>query len=367
MLELLLNYIVWDPSPSVIPGWERPPWYSILFAAGFVISQQFMVYFFRKEGQDVNLVDKLTIYMVLATIIGARLGHVLFYEPEKYLSNPIDILKVWEGGLASHGAAISILLALWIYAKKTPGQSYLWVVDRIVIVTAMTGALIRFGNLMNSEIGGKETLTDNGFVYGWHIEELLQSLRVPVESIEAYKPEDRSGELQGNGVVPMNIDIEISKGTYELADLESTLRRDVKYALTQFNSSKNYYAEPVDTPLNLTIADKGDHYLATVRSFGKAKHPTQIYESISYFIIFLILLAIWNKYRERTPEGLLLGLFFISVFGTRFVWEFFKENQVDFEDAMAFNMGQILSIPLIIGGIVLVIRALKIGPKPLKS
>jgi len=367
MLELLLNYIVWDPSPSVIPGWERPPWYSILFAAGFVISQQFMVYFFRKEGQDVNLVDKLTIYMVLATIIGARLGHVLFYEPEKYLSNPIDILKVWEGGLASHGAAISILLALWIYAKKTPGQSYLWVVDRIVIVTAMTGALIRFGNLMNSEIGGKETLTDNGFVYGWHIEELLQSLRVPVESIEAYKPEDRSGELQGNGVVPMNIDIEISKGTYELADLESTLRRDVKYALTQFNSSKNYYAEPVDTPLNLTIADKGDHYLATVRSFGKAKHPTQIYESISYFIIFLILLAIWNKYRERTPEGLLLGLFFISVFGTRFVWEFFKENQVDFEDAMAFNMGQILSIPLVIGGIVLVIRALKIGPKPLKS
>jgi prolipoprotein diacylglyceryltransferase len=367
MLELIMNYIVWDPSPSVIPGWERPPWYSILFAAGFVISQQFMVYFFRKEGQDVNLVDKLTIYMVLATIIGARLGHVLFYEPEKYLSNPIDILKVWEGGLASHGAAISILLALWIYAKKTPGQSYLWVVDRIVIVTAMTGALIRFGNLMNSEIGGKETLTDNGFVYGWHIEELLQSLRIPVESIEAYKPEDRSGELQGNGVVPMNIDIEISKGTYELADLESTLRRDVKYALTQFNSSKNYYAEPVDTPLNLTIADKGDHYLATVRTFGKAKHPTQIYESISYFIIFLILLAIWNKYRERTPEGLLIGLFFIGVFGTRFVWEFFKENQVDFEDAMAFNMGQILSVPLVIGGIVLVIRALKIGPKTLKS
>lgn len=367
MLELIMNYIVWDPSPSVITGWERPPWYSICFAAGFVISQQFMIYFFRKEGQDVNLVDKLTIYMVLATIIGARLGHVLFYEPEKYLSNPIDILKVWEGGLASHGAAISILLALYIYAKKTPGQSYLWVVDRIVIVTAMTGALIRFGNLMNSEIGGKETLTDNGFVYGWHIEELLQSLRIPVESIEAYKPEDRRGELQGNGKVPMNIDIEISKGTYELADLESTLRRDVKYALTQFNSSKNYYAEPVDTPLNLTIADKGDHYLATVRTFGKAKHPTQIYESISYFIVFLILLAIWNKYRDRTPEGLLIGLFFIGVFGTRFVWEFFKESQVDFEDAMAFNMGQILSVPLVIGGIVLVIRALKIGPKTLKS
>jgi len=367
MLESILSYVVWDPNPAVFPGFERLRWYSLLFALGFIISQQFMVYFFRKEGQDENLVDKLTIYMVLATIIGARLGHVLFYEPERYLSNPIDILKVWEGGLASHGAAIAILIALWIYAKKTPGQSYLWVVDRIVIVTAMTGALIRFGNLMNSEIGGKETLTDNGFVYGWHIEELLQSLRVPVESIEAYKPSDRQEELKGNGIVPMNIDIEITKGTYELADLESTLRRDVKYALTQFNTSKNYYAEEVETPLDLTIVDKGDHYLATVKTFGKSKHPTQIYESISYFIIFLILLAIWNHYRERTPEGLLLGLFLISVFGMRFVWEFFKENQVDFEESMAFNMGQLLSIPLVVGGIVLVILALKKGPKALKN
>jgi prolipoprotein diacylglyceryltransferase len=367
MLESILSYVVWDPNPAVFPGFERLRWYSLLFALGFIISQQFMVYFFRKEGQDENLVDKLTIYMVLATIIGARLGHVLFYEPEKYLSNPIDILKVWEGGLASHGAAIAILIALWIYAKKTPGQSYLWVVDRIVIVTAMTGALIRFGNLMNSEIGGKETLTDNGFVYAWHIEELLQSLRVPVESIEAYKPLDREGELQGNGIVPINIDIEISKGTYELADLESTLRRDIKYALTQFNSSKNYYAEQVETPLDLTIVDTGDSYLATVKTFGKAKHPTQIYESISYFIIFLILLAIWNHYRERTPEGLLLGLFLISVFGMRFVWEFFKENQVDFEESMAFNMGQLLSVPLVVGGIILVILALKKGPKSLKN
>jgi phosphatidylglycerol:prolipoprotein diacylglycerol transferase len=363
MLEFILSYVVWDPNPAVFANFERLRWYSLLFALGFIISQQFMVYFFRKEGQDENLVDKLTIYMVLATIIGARLGHVLFYEPEKYLSNPIDILKVWEGGLASHGAAIAIIIALWMYAKRTPGQNYLWVVDRIVIVTAMTGALIRFGNLMNSEIGGKETNSDNGFVYGWHIEEILASLRVPVESIEAYKPTDRDGELKGNGIVPMNIDIKVGKGSYDVANLESTLRRDVKYALTQFNSSKNYYAEEVDTPLDLTIQDKSDHYLVTVKTFGKAKHPTQIYESISYFIIFLILFAIWNHYKERTPEGLLMGLFLISVFGMRFIWEFFKENQVDFEETMAFNMGQLLSIPLVIGGIVLVILALKNGPK----
>lgn len=364
MLEFILTYVVWDPNPSVIPDWTRPPWYSLLFAAGFVISQQFMVYFFKKEGQNEELVDKLTIYMVLATIIGARLGHVLFYEPEKYLSNPIEILKVWEGGLASHGAAIAILFALWLYAKRTPGQSYLWVVDRIVIVTALTGALIRFGNLMNSEIGGKDTGSDYGIVYAWDTEELLKTLKVPVESIDPYKPDDRQDELVGNGIVPVNIDLEITKGSYELADLENTLRRDIKYALTQFRSSQDYMAEPKETPLDMQIMDKGDHYQVIVKTFGRTKHPTQIYESISYFIIFLVLFAIWNKYKERLPEGILLGIFLISVFGMRFLWEFFKESQVDFEDGMAFNMGQLLSIPLIIAGVVLVVRALKNGVKP---
>ena len=361
MLSFILNYVVWDPNPAVFAGFERLRWYSLLFALGFIISQQFMVYFFKKEGHNEDLGDKLTIYMVLATIIGARLGHVLFYEPEKYLSNPIDILKVWEGGLASHGAAIAILFALWLYAKKTPGQSYLWVVDRIVIVTAMTGALIRFGNLMNSEIGGKDTGTDTGIVYMRDTEEVLESLRVPIESIDAYKPEDRQNELTGNGIVPVNIDIVINKGNFTKETLESTLRSDIKYALTQFNSSKKYLAEEVETPLNLTLTEESNQYVATVKTFGRAKHPTQIYESISYFIIFLILLSIWIKYKERVPEGLLLGLFLISVFGMRFVWEFFKENQVEFEETMQFNMGQILSIPLVIAGVLLVLRALKKG------
>lgn len=367
MLELVLSYIVWDPNPAVIPGWERPPWYSILFAAGFIISQQVMVYFFRKEGQNEQLVDKLTIYMVLATIVGARLGHVLFYEPARYLSDPIEILKVWEGGLASHGAAIGILFALWLYAKRTPGQDYLWVVDRIVIVTAMTGALIRFGNLMNSEIGGMDTGTDSGIVYAWHTEELLSSLNVPILSIDPYKPSDRDGELVGNGVVPLNIALEIDKGSYALEDLKSTLTRDLKYALTQFGSSKQYLAEPTETPLDLTIEDKGSYYLATVKTFGKTKYPTQIYESISYFVIFLLLFGIWHRYKERLPDGILLGIFLVTVFGMRFVWEFYKENQVEFEDSLDFNMGQLLSIPLVLIGIGLIVMALKKGLKPAKN
>ncbi|GAB3223291.1 prolipoprotein diacylglyceryl transferase [Algoriphagus aestuariicola] len=366
MLESFLSYVVWDPNQAVFAGFERLRWYSLLFALGFIISQQFMVYFFRKEGQDETLVDKLTIYMVLATIIGARLGHVLFYEPEKYLSDPIEILKVWEGGLASHGAAIAILFALWLYSKRTPGQSYLWVVDRIVIVTAMTGALIRFGNLMNSEIGGKDTGTDSGYVYARDAEEILETLKVPFEYIEAYKPEDRAGELQGNGIVPVNFDIKISKGNFSKEDLGSILERDIKYALTQFRSSKEYLAEPVESPLNFEITEQPDGYLVTVKTFGRAKYPTQIYESVSYFLIFLILLGLWAKYKSRLPDGLLLGLFLILVFGMRFVWEFLKEAQVDFEESMQFNMGQILSVPLVLIGIVLVGMALKKGIKPEK-
>jgi len=364
MFELILSYFVWDPDPSVIPGWSRPPWYSILFAAGFIISQQFMIYFFKKEGQKPELVDRLTVYMVLATIIGARLGHVLFYEPERYFSNPIDILKVWEGGLASHGAAIGILFALWLYAKKTPGQNYLWIVDRIVIVTALTGAFIRFGNLMNSEIGGMDTGTDTGIVYAWHTEELLSSLKVPIISIDPYKPADREAELMSNGIVPLNIALEINKGSYSLEDLETTLNRDLKYALTRFESSKQYLAEPPETPLNLVIEDKGSFYLATVKTFGRTKHPTQIYESITYFVIFLILFGLWVKYKARLPEGILLGIFLVSVFGMRFFWEFFKENQVEFEDSLQYNMGQILSVPLVIIGIILIVRALRNGLKP---
>lgn len=367
MLSFFLTYIVWDPNPAVFSGFDRLRWYSLLFALGFIISQQVMVYFFKKEGQDERLVDKLTIYMVLATILGARLGHVLFYEPEKYLSNPIDILKVWEGGLASHGAAIAILFALWLYAKRTPGQSYLWVVDRIVIVTAMTGALIRVGNLMNSEIGGKDTGTDSGIVYARDAEEILESLKVPIASIEAYKPSDRDAELQGNGIVPVNFELVISKGNFSKEDLEGILAQDIKYALTRFNSSKEYLAEPVETPLNFEILERPGDYLVTVKTFGRAKYPTQIYEAASYFVIFLILLGLWVKFKSRLPDGLLLGMFLISVFGMRFVWEFFKEVQVDFEQTMQFNMGQLLSIPLVAIGIVLVVKAMTKGFKEEKN
>jgi len=115
----LFNYIIWSPNPEIFPSidWIEVRWYGLLFAAGFIISQQLMYHIFKKEGKPQQDVDSLTLWMIISTIVGARLGHVIFYEPMRYLEDPISILKTWEGGLASHGAAIGILTAIYLYAN----------------------------------------------------------------------------------------------------------------------------------------------------------------------------------------------------------------------------------------------------------
>lgn len=139
-------------------------WYGLLFASGFVIGYYIIRRMFRNEGLNDELLDKLTVYVAVGTIIGARLGHCFFYEPDFYLSHPVEILKVWNGGLASHGAAIGILLSLWLFIRKEK-KPFIWVLDRVVVVVALAGALIRLGNLFNSEIYGVETTLPWGFVF----------------------------------------------------------------------------------------------------------------------------------------------------------------------------------------------------------
>src|SRR5687767_1569348 len=172
----ILNYMIWNGSPEIFSiGTFALRWYGLFFALGFLITQQILYYMFRKEGKPERDVETLTIYMVIATIIGARLGHVIFYQPEIIWEEPWSIFLPFEfkpfrftglQGLASHGATIGILTALWLYGRKRkPGQSFLQVVDRIVILVALTGALIRFGNFFNSEIIGKPTDNPIGVVF----------------------------------------------------------------------------------------------------------------------------------------------------------------------------------------------------------
>lgn len=166
---MILNYIVWDVDPFIfhLPDFlgGRPiAWYGLLWAMVFIVGYYIMKKVYKKEGLDDDKLDKLLMYMLIFTIVGARLGHCLFYEPEYYLSNPIKFLYVWEGGLASHGGAIGILIGLYIYSKKID-KPFLWIMDRIVIPVAIGGAFIRTGNLMNSEIYGEPTTLPWGFKF----------------------------------------------------------------------------------------------------------------------------------------------------------------------------------------------------------
>jgi prolipoprotein diacylglyceryl transferase len=254
---MTLQFITWTVKPEIFHiGSFAVRWYGLLFAASFAVGYMIMQRIFKKENLPEALLDKLSVYMVIGTVVGARLGHTMFYEPHYYLSHPIEILKIWEGGLASHGAAIGILLALYFFARKTR-QTFLWTIDRIVIVVALSGFFIRTGNLMNSEIFGKPTDLPWGFIF------------------------ERAGET-----IP--------------------------------------------------------------------RHPTQIYEGLSYLAIFFYLLWYYFKKKGKPSDGFLFGMFMILVFGVRIILEFLKEPQVAFENSMTMNMGQFLSIPFVIAGAVLV-------------
>ncbi|MCB0723241.1 MAG: prolipoprotein diacylglyceryl transferase [Ignavibacteriae bacterium] len=163
----LIAQIHWDVSPEIFhTGGFAPRWYGVLFALGLLFAYLVMKKFYREEGKPVSELDILSVYIVAGTIIGARLGHCLFYGTSYYLSHPLEIVKFWEGGLASHGAAIGIVLAIWLYSrKKDISTTVTWIFDRIVIVTCLAGTLIRLGNLMNSEILGTATDLPWAFVF----------------------------------------------------------------------------------------------------------------------------------------------------------------------------------------------------------
>jgi phosphatidylglycerol:prolipoprotein diacylglycerol transferase len=162
---MIFNVITWNVDPEIFSiGPLSIRWYGLLFASAFLSGYIVFIRYLATERLTSEMLDQLLIYVALGTVIGARLGHCFFYEPEYFLKNPIEILKVWKGGLASHGAAIGILLSLWLYIRRYK-LSFLWLIDRIVIVVALGGSFIRLGNLFNSEIYGLPTNLPWGFVF----------------------------------------------------------------------------------------------------------------------------------------------------------------------------------------------------------
>lgn len=155
---MLLDFITWTADPAIFTiGSREIRWYGLAFALGFAIGYKIVERMWKKEQLPPEWIDSLLIYTMLGTVIGARLGHCLFYAPDYYLANPVEILKIWEGGLASHGGTLGIIIAIYYYSKRVSHRSMLWTFDKLVVPTGLVAAMIRLGNLMNHEIYGHPT------------------------------------------------------------------------------------------------------------------------------------------------------------------------------------------------------------------
>ncbi len=271
----MLAFIHWNVDPVIFHiGSFGLRWYSLGFLLAFLLGYFIMQRMFQREKVDTKYLESLLVYMFLAVLVGARLGHCLFYEPEYYLTADhwLEIVlpfghdaSGWHytgyQGLASHGAAIAILLAMWIYYRKYR-MNPIWIIDHLLVIIALGGAFIRLGNLFNSEIYGVQTDLPWGFIF-----------------------------------------------------------------------ERNHETVP--------------------------KHPTQLYESLSYFLIFLVCILVYRHKDGKLRTGVLFGWWLIALFGARFLIEFVKEEQVAFEKGMTLDMGQWLSIPFILLGVILLLLAYK--------
>lgn len=277
MVSQLLS-VTWNFNPTLIQlGSLDVRWYGLMWAFAIGLGAYFFSLFCKREGLPAKLADSVFIYGAIATILGARLGHCFFYDPTYYLADPMKIFAFRDGGLASHGAAVGLLIGLWLFSRNNK-MPYLWSLDRVMIPVAIGGALVRMGNLFNHEIFGHPTDAPWGFRF--------------VDNLSAW--------MQG--------------------------------------------AEPVYTA---------------------PSHPTQIYEALAYLVLFGILCVLYYRADSgRRYPGLLFGVGLIGIFLSRFFIEFVKNDQVDFESTMLFNMGQWLSIPFIIAGVVMVIYGLKHKQNP---
>ena len=312
----LFAAIPWNISPILADiGPLTLRWYGLLFMSGFVVGTYVLTHIYRAENVSPRWVDVITIYMLVGTIVGARLGHCLFYDPQYYLAHPLQILKIWEGGLASHGATIGILFACWLFARNNKFD-YLWVLDRIVIVVGIGGALIRTGNLMNSEIVGQPTTVPWGVTFVRDSEHWMHP---------------RPGQTFAPGAVVVER-VTTPAGNYD------------------------YQTSPVTaaTPASANVA--------------VPRHATQVYEALFCVVLVAVLYGIWHRRREHTPRGLLFGLFVMLLFTQRFLGEFLKEDQGEWDQKMlaltGLNLGQLLSVPLVLVGIWVLWRAGKNPANP---
>jgi prolipoprotein diacylglyceryl transferase len=298
--------MVWNPTEGIDLGFFMIRFYSLMFVIAFGLGWYITKKIFDREGEPVEKLDSLFIYTIFATLLGARLGHVFFYDWNYYKDNLAEILLPFRfdpfeftgfSGLASHGAAIAIIITMYFFSKKIMQRPILWVLDRIVIPVASGAIFVRLGNFFNSEIIGHETTSPLG----------------------------------------------------------------IRFLHDKFSKSEITRMTGIPNPKEAYSAVVHDPKFASILEMVPAKHPTQLYEAFCYIFVFAILFYAYWKTDARLKQGFLLGLFLILLWTVRFFVEFIKESQGGFEgENPILSTGQWLSIPFIIAGIVLVIRAKKV-------
>jgi phosphatidylglycerol:prolipoprotein diacylglycerol transferase len=358
----MLNFIIWNVKPQLLDlGAFELRYYSLLFALSFVIGYIIVLWMLKRENLDVSIMEKLTIYVILSTIIGARLGHCLFYEFSYYSQHPLEIILPWRGtigkdfrftgyqGLASHGAAIGILIGMYLFARKTK-LPYLWSLDRLAIVVALAAFMIRTGNLMNSEIYGRYTGNESGFVFVSDFNNIISDNKM-IDKIW-YRKKDTS-IVSAGPAVPLEMNIRFSLRVKDTATVNMFVDRELKRALAPYIYDLDImYPKPDE--MDYQIEKQGRNLVLKAGVYGLPRYPTQIIEALSYLLIFILLFWIYYRKGTKMKNGFYIGLFMVLIFLSRFFIEFIKADQEVFESNMPLNMGQLLSIPLVLAGLVLV-------------
>lgn len=290
-------FITWNPSEGIDLGFFMIRYYSLMFVVAFALGWYIMKKIFDRENEPIEKLDSLFIWTVLATLLGARLGHVFFYDWEYFRNHPAEILLPFKfspfqftgfQGLASHGAAIAIIVTMYYYSKKIMKRPLLWVLDRVVIPVASGAIFVRLGNFFNSEIIGFKTDSPFG----------------------------------------------------------------IKFVKDHYSSTEAVIATNIADSKAAYNAIASDPQFAPLLEQVPSRHPAQLYEAIGYVIVFAVLFYMYWKTDLRERTGFLFGVFLVLLWTVRFIVEYVKESQGGFESALGvFTTGQWLSIPFILLGL----------------
>lgn len=303
---------VWNPSEGIQIGSFTLRFYSLMFVVAFALGWYLMAPIFKREEEPQEKLDSLFVYMVVSILLGARLGHVIFYQPKLFATDPLSVFLPFHfvpefkfsgfQGLASHGAAIAVIIAMYLYKTRILKRSYLWILDRIVIPVASGAIFVRLGNFFNSEIYGPVTSGDHFYAVKF------------VRETEFWE-----------------------------------------------DQSPNFITKTNDIDKAYDLIQNDPRFIDTLNAIP-FRHPAQMYEAIGYVFVFALLFYMYWKTDARKKTGLLFGTFLVTLFSIRILVESVKESQGGFEEMKMFNLlttGQWLSIPFVIVGIYLIFKAKK--------